>query len=183
MVDAEPVSVRGGVGTYADPGYAVFHNTLDTRRAMVYQAANDGMVHAFDAASGMRFSFTDPGQAPQAVLGIARAYGGEKVSTVVASNVVCGPIEAALVNGMLAGDISDTTRQTLARATHDIRPRGDRLQTTGIATLTFSTFGVNGDVPNFSGAARRAAGSWMPSPRARRARVPRRERWRRLRAW
>jgi type IV pilus assembly protein PilY1 len=52
VVDAEPVSVRGGVGTYADPGYALFHNTLDTRQAMVYQAANDGMVHAFDAASG-----------------------------------------------------------------------------------------------------------------------------------
>ena len=31
-----------------------------------------------------------------------RAYGGEKVATVVASNVVCGPIEAALANGMLA---------------------------------------------------------------------------------
>jgi 2-methylcitrate dehydratase PrpD len=32
----------------------------------------------------------------------ARAYGGEKVATVVCSNVVCGPIEAALANGVLA---------------------------------------------------------------------------------
>ena len=32
----------------------------------------------------------------------ARAYKGEKISTVAASNVVCGPIEAALANGMLA---------------------------------------------------------------------------------
>jgi len=32
----------------------------------------------------------------------ARAYGGPKVSTVVGSNVVIGPIEAALANGMLA---------------------------------------------------------------------------------
>lgn len=31
-----------------------------------------------------------------------RAYGGEKVSTVVASNILCAPIEAALANGMLA---------------------------------------------------------------------------------
>ena len=31
-----------------------------------------------------------------------RAYGGEKVAAVVASNIVCGPIEAALANGMLA---------------------------------------------------------------------------------
>ncbi|HSU89236.1 MAG TPA: MmgE/PrpD family protein [Terriglobia bacterium] len=32
----------------------------------------------------------------------ARAYGGEKVATVAASNVLCGPIEAALANGVLA---------------------------------------------------------------------------------
>ncbi len=40
----------------------------------------------------------------------ARAYGGEKIATVAASNVVCGPIEAALVNGMLAH--SDETDDT-----------------------------------------------------------------------
>jgi 2-methylcitrate dehydratase PrpD len=32
----------------------------------------------------------------------ARGYGGEKVATVVASNVLCGAIEAALANGQLA---------------------------------------------------------------------------------
>jgi 2-methylcitrate dehydratase PrpD len=32
----------------------------------------------------------------------ARAYGGKDVATVVASNFLCGPIEAALTNGMLA---------------------------------------------------------------------------------
>ncbi|MGH9354690.1 MAG: MmgE/PrpD family protein, partial [Terriglobia bacterium] len=31
----------------------------------------------------------------------ARAYGGKQIATVVASDVVCGPIEAALTNGML----------------------------------------------------------------------------------
>jgi 2-methylcitrate dehydratase PrpD len=35
-------------------------------------------------------------------LEFARAYGGKEVSTVIASNIVCGPIEAALSNGMLA---------------------------------------------------------------------------------
>jgi 2-methylcitrate dehydratase PrpD len=35
-------------------------------------------------------------------LQFARAYGGKQVSTVVASNILCGPIEAALANGMLA---------------------------------------------------------------------------------
>src|SRR6202171_2829133 len=32
----------------------------------------------------------------------ARAYGVEKIATVVASRIVCGPIEAAFVNGILA---------------------------------------------------------------------------------
>ena len=32
----------------------------------------------------------------------ARAHAGEKVATVVASDVVCGAMEAALANGMLA---------------------------------------------------------------------------------
>src|SRR5262245_31951433 len=40
----------------------------------------------------------------------ARAYGGEKVATVAASDIVCGPIEAAMVNGMLAH--SDETDDT-----------------------------------------------------------------------
>ena len=35
-------------------------------------------------------------------LKFARSYGGEKVATVVASDIVCGPIEAALANGLLA---------------------------------------------------------------------------------
>ena len=38
----------------------------------------------------------------RAALNFARNYGGEKIATVVASNIVCGPIEAALVNGVLA---------------------------------------------------------------------------------
>jgi type IV pilus assembly protein PilY1 len=52
VVNAEPVSVRGGVGDYTDPGYTLFHNMMDTRSPVVYQAANDGMLHAFDATTG-----------------------------------------------------------------------------------------------------------------------------------
>lgn len=40
----------------------------------------------------------------------ARAYKGEKISTIAASNILCGPMEAALVNGMLAH--SDETDDT-----------------------------------------------------------------------
>src|SRR5262245_45248491 len=38
----------------------------------------------------------------QFAIKFARAYKGEKIATVAASNVVCGPIEAAMTNGMLA---------------------------------------------------------------------------------
>lgn len=37
----------------------------------------------------------------QAALKFARNYGGEKIATVICSNVLCGPLEAALVNGVL----------------------------------------------------------------------------------
>ena len=35
-------------------------------------------------------------------LAMAKAHAGEKIATVVGSNLLCGPIEAAMVNGMLA---------------------------------------------------------------------------------
>jgi 2-methylcitrate dehydratase PrpD len=38
----------------------------------------------------------------RAALQFAGAYGGKEVATVLASKIVCGPIEAALTNGMLA---------------------------------------------------------------------------------
>jgi 2-methylcitrate dehydratase PrpD len=60
---------------------AVKHHVLDTVASMV---------------SGAELP---PGRA---AIQFARAYGGEKVATVVCSNVVCGPIEAALANGVLA---------------------------------------------------------------------------------
>jgi 2-methylcitrate dehydratase PrpD len=57
------------------------HHILDTVAAMVSGAALTPGLHAH------RF---------------ARAYGGEKIATVVASDVLSGPIEAAMVNGVLA---------------------------------------------------------------------------------
>jgi 2-methylcitrate dehydratase PrpD len=57
------------------------HHILDTFAAMV---------------SG---SELPPGRA---AIKFARSYGGEKIATVIGSNVLCGPIEAALTNGLLA---------------------------------------------------------------------------------
>jgi 2-methylcitrate dehydratase PrpD len=57
------------------------HHILDTLGAMV---------------SGSKLL---PGQR---ALQFAQSYGGKEISTVVASDLMCGPIEAALTNGMLA---------------------------------------------------------------------------------
>lgn len=59
----------------------VKHHILDTLAAMI---------------SGSELS---PGRA---AIQFARTYGGEKVAMVVGSNALCGPMEAALANGMLA---------------------------------------------------------------------------------
>lgn len=57
------------------------HHILDTMAAMI-------------SGSELR-----PGRA---AIDFVRAYGGKEVATVVASDIVCGPIEAALANGVLA---------------------------------------------------------------------------------
>ena len=57
------------------------HHVLDTIAAMVSGAA------------------LPPGRA---AIAFARGYGGKTVATVAASRIVCGPIEAALANGVLA---------------------------------------------------------------------------------
>jgi len=56
--------------------------------------------HLLDTVAAMiSGSELPPGRA---AIQFARAYGGEKVATIAGSNVQCGPIEAALANGVLA---------------------------------------------------------------------------------
>ncbi|MBI3525648.1 MAG: hypothetical protein HY066_14205 [Betaproteobacteria bacterium] len=52
IVNAEAVYVKSSQFNYADAGYGAFKTTNATRTGMVYAAANDGMLHAFDASSG-----------------------------------------------------------------------------------------------------------------------------------
>ena len=63
----------------------------------VIQKAKQHILDTFAAMiSGSELA---PGRA---ALEFARAYGGKEIATVVASNIVCGPIEAAFANGVLA---------------------------------------------------------------------------------
>lgn len=51
-VDAEPAVVRAPEHNYADPGYSTYKSTNDNRTRLIIQAANDGMVHAFNSTTG-----------------------------------------------------------------------------------------------------------------------------------
>ncbi len=52
IVNSEALYVKKALYNYADTGYAAFKTSTETRRAMVYVGANDGMLHAFDATTG-----------------------------------------------------------------------------------------------------------------------------------
>ncbi len=52
IVSAQPQYVGAPNKTYADAGYAAFKTAQAGRSAVIYAAANDGMLHAFDAATG-----------------------------------------------------------------------------------------------------------------------------------
>jgi type IV pilus assembly protein PilY1 len=52
IVNAEPVVVGPPAQKYADAGYAAFRTAQASRPRVVYQGANDGMLHAFNATNG-----------------------------------------------------------------------------------------------------------------------------------
>ena len=52
VVNASPVYVKKSTLKYNDAGYTTFVTSTASRRGMLYVAANDGMLHAFDAATG-----------------------------------------------------------------------------------------------------------------------------------
>ena len=69
-------------------------------RALPDDVVEETKHHILDTIAAMvSGSELPPGRA---AIKFARAYGGEKIATVVAANFMRGPIEAALTNGLLA---------------------------------------------------------------------------------
>jgi len=66
-INAEPIYVGPPAFRYADNNYAEFRDQIAARRnGIVYLAANDGMLHAFDAATGAEhWAFIPTGVLPQ----------------------------------------------------------------------------------------------------------------------
>jgi type IV pilus assembly protein PilY1 len=52
IVSAEAVYVKTPLFSYTDAGYGGYKSANATRQGMVYVAANDGMLHAFNASTG-----------------------------------------------------------------------------------------------------------------------------------
>ncbi|MFC5474696.1 pilus assembly protein [Paraherbaspirillum soli] len=58
IVDSQPAYVGAPTGTYLSAGYVSFAKAQASRQAMLYVGANDGMLHAFNAATGAeQFAF------------------------------------------------------------------------------------------------------------------------------
>ena len=53
LVHSEPKVVQGATAAYLDAGYARFASTVASRKRVLYQGGNDGMLHAFDAVTGV----------------------------------------------------------------------------------------------------------------------------------
>jgi 2-methylcitrate dehydratase PrpD len=69
-------------------------------RALPDDVVEKAKQHILDTFAAMiSGSGLPPGHA---AIEFARGYGGKEIATVVASNIVCGPIEAAFANGVLA---------------------------------------------------------------------------------
>ena len=69
-------------------------------KALPEEVAEKSKQHVLDTFAAMiSGSELPPGRVAQ---GFAREYGGKAVATVVGSNIVCGALEAAMVNGVLA---------------------------------------------------------------------------------
>lgn len=52
VINSEPVLVKAPGASYADAGYSTFKSGNASRARMLFQGANDGMLHAFVAATG-----------------------------------------------------------------------------------------------------------------------------------
>jgi 2-methylcitrate dehydratase PrpD len=71
-----------------------------SNHALPDEVVEKAKQHILDTLAAMiSGSELPPGRA---AIQFARSYGGKEVATVVASNILCGPIEAAFANGVLA---------------------------------------------------------------------------------
>jgi Tfp pilus tip-associated adhesin PilY1 len=115
MVNAQAVYVYKPLYTYADPGYSAFVTAQSSRQAVVYTAANDGMLHAFAAkgsaateaaveasAAASSASFLDP---TNTSLATAASLAVATAATAVAADTGIGQEMWAYIPSMVIPDL------------------------------------------------------------------------------
>jgi type IV pilus assembly protein PilY1 len=109
IVNGAPVHVSKPPFSYSDAGYADFVTAQATRKAVVYTAANDGMLHAFTAATGAELWAYVPGEVMQNMYKLADASYAVKHQYFVDGAPVMGDIKVGntwktiLVGGLNGG--------------------------------------------------------------------------------
>jgi len=98
---ALPAGVAAGAQPVGPVMAALSHYMSAAReRALPDEVAEKTKHHVLDTFAAM---ISGAQLAPgRAAIQFARGYGGERIATVVGSDLLCGPIEAALANGVLA---------------------------------------------------------------------------------
>ena len=103
---AEPVYVGPPAALYRDNGYAAYAKAHAARPGMVYQAANDGMLHAFDAATGAERWAYVPGLLLEAPYVTTTGINRPGSSSLVNLSVIRGFTHLPYVDGTpVVGDI------------------------------------------------------------------------------
>jgi len=90
------------VGQSVSPAMATLSNYMAQARTrpLPDEVTEKAKQHILDTLAAMISGANLP--AGRSAIRFTKAYRGDKVSTVVASNILCGAIEAALINGALA---------------------------------------------------------------------------------
>jgi 2-methylcitrate dehydratase PrpD len=102
LVAAGAIPRRGGTAEAISPVMAKLSSYMSeaSSRALPPRVLDETKYHVLDTLAAMiSGSELPPGRQ---ALQFARAYGGEKAATIVGSSTLGGPVEAAIVNGVLA---------------------------------------------------------------------------------
>ncbi|WP_280154309.1 PilC/PilY family type IV pilus protein [Piscinibacter sp. XHJ-5] len=128
IVNSEAVYVKLPKFSYADTGYATYKASaaIQNRVAMVYVAANDGMLHAFDATTGAeRWAYVPQAVLPKLYKLADKDYGNRHQyfvdgSPVVSDAFIGGQWRTVLVGSLGFGgrayyalDVTDPTNPTV----------------------------------------------------------------------
>ncbi|NGZ84970.1 pilus assembly protein [Duganella aceris] len=109
IASSKPAFVRASTNSYSDTAYAIFKDKTTLREGTVYVAANDGMLHAFNSATGAeRWAYVPRITMSKLAALASTTYGTNHQFTAdgspeVADVMIGGAWKTVLVGGLNAG--------------------------------------------------------------------------------